>query len=1187
MVDVRKLEVRDEVRSLRYEPAVDLGEVARGEAPPFIQDPAAFFERTYLTGKMKELIIKVIMNLIGLERAVVDGREYRVSGSFIVLPSDLGGGKTHSLILLYHVLTTLSRAKSREEAVSQLSRLDKGLARFISEYWDEIRGAHPRVVVADCKYSDMAPGPIKLLSIGGARIRTLWGYIAYQLGRYEEIRGFDESGNAPYVDDLVKVLSGSGAVVLIDEIGRYYDQSGLEPTTISAFLMNLTEAMLGSKTPGAVVVISMPYESKGKGLSSTAEMSYIHRPDLVAAINKVLSREKVEIIKPVEKGDLAEILRRRIFAHSRREFQEMIGDFIASELNREYPEQVRRIIDGKKFWKEVESTFPFHPAFIDLLENLAYKLPYLQRTRDAIKIAVQSVLALKSGLYDALEDAVRLIMPYHIPVFVNEVLDETILRNAPDEYKVFLIILKSNVLVPHNLEELEGIGRKEFLEKVASRHLRELREDDAILAVKLAIVIWLHSLIGLGLPANMGDYPSTSDLIYSVSPTEEDVKGVLSIIRNVLPQLIVHGDPDSDRARWFFARIPSIEELIEIRKRNVTDEMAKDQLKNLLETGLQGHRGRSRRVQAGASIFSKSTFVVKKLGELPGEALSFRDPTLVILADSTSRGELEAFMNGRNNVVVLAPHVEGVEEERLAPEDVKGIPELAGMQGRSAWDGLLELLRYYSAVNSIEEDDLKRFLIEQAGGEEEYARDVLNILSSKIQGKREYYYRHVWNMINRAYRRVYYYRNGTLLHFSGLTLEIDKPIPPIVEELLRDRDLIPDEFIGEDLLNIIRTYMGIEPEENPINVGNVWQFLVTTSQAMVPIISYNMLVDAVKDLLRSRDYLADVKGALIWKPVYNSLEEARAKDEGERIVRDVESALRRLGASWDEATLVYWKKRFKEWLEKIRANIPEDKVLEVLDVASGAIRNVDDIKFGLENIVKNGRLFLEERKYKVNLDLELPEEVREGKSYSIPLTLDVEGYEGELTLKISGDEALNVEPREIKGEPPIREHLKLEAVKAGTHNIIIEVYGDGELLDTRLLSIEVKGSVIEATINPGDDTSSLQGAVVVMVEAFNLQGLNSIVRLSRIYPGRITGTVSLTRGDEEIRLTINTEDYRVVEQLRSTIRSLISLLGGAEKEVNKEVNIEYTPREEPTLASVEEKLLSRDGLRLIVRVREG
>ena len=163
---------------------------------------------------MKELIIKVFMNLLGLKSTVVGNRRYEVSSNLILLPSDLGGGKTHTLILLYHIFKLIGEARDLSEVVNKIRVLDEDLAEFISKNWTKIKEVSPKVTVIDCKYSDLAPSPVKPISIAGREIKTLWGYLGYELGRYEFVKEADERETAPYVDMLLNVLNESRAVAV-------------------------------------------------------------------------------------------------------------------------------------------------------------------------------------------------------------------------------------------------------------------------------------------------------------------------------------------------------------------------------------------------------------------------------------------------------------------------------------------------------------------------------------------------------------------------------------------------------------------------------------------------------------------------------------------------------------------------------------------------------------------------------------------------------------------------------------------------------------------------------------------------------------------------------------------------------------------------------------------------------------
>ena len=90
------IEPHPDVAQGRYRQAefvVDLSQVLRGKAEMEYQDPIEFFGRTYITSGMAGL----------LEQSV-----RRVSGKggepVIQLKTSFGGGKTHSMLALYHLL---------------------------------------------------------------------------------------------------------------------------------------------------------------------------------------------------------------------------------------------------------------------------------------------------------------------------------------------------------------------------------------------------------------------------------------------------------------------------------------------------------------------------------------------------------------------------------------------------------------------------------------------------------------------------------------------------------------------------------------------------------------------------------------------------------------------------------------------------------------------------------------------------------------------------------------------------------------------------------------------------------------------------------------------------------------------------------------------------------------------------
>ena len=301
------------------------------------------------------------------------------------------------------------------------------------------------------------------------------------------------------------------------------------------------------------------------------------------------------------------------------------------------------MIRNTDFIMKLRKTYPFHPGYIEILEKLIYELKYLQRTRDALRIAVRSVHEIVNGRFDFLDELPKLIMPYHVPIFSVEFLNDTVLKNAPSEYKAMELALKTNVVRPLASREIEKISPAEFIDKVLANPLKELGKQSKT-GFKLGVIIWLHSLMGHGLPSNLGLYPRTLDLIRFLSPTSEDVRGTLLRMSDLLPQLLVHGEVEEDGSRWFFSNIPSIEELLASMKERVTMHEAEARLARLFEEGMQPkRRGRKPKTQIREKII-EYVKVVRNPGEIPDEVLYSEKPSLIVFVRSLKAEELASVL---------------------------------------------------------------------------------------------------------------------------------------------------------------------------------------------------------------------------------------------------------------------------------------------------------------------------------------------------------------------------------------------------------------------------------------------------------------------------------------------------------------------------------------------------------------
>ncbi|MCY4235602.1 MAG: Swt1 family HEPN domain-containing protein, partial [Cyanobacteria bacterium MAG CAR2_bin_4] len=153
--------------------AADLSKVHKGSAPTEYGDPREFFSRTYLTDGLSALLIGAAQRLSG-----------RGGDPVVELQTNFGGGKTHSMLALYHM--------AGETAVEDLPGLDQLLA---DQGLDVPKQVNRAVLVGTAR------GPLDVKKLpGGQEIRTTWGALAWQLGQqraYDLVADHDARGIAP------------------------------------------------------------------------------------------------------------------------------------------------------------------------------------------------------------------------------------------------------------------------------------------------------------------------------------------------------------------------------------------------------------------------------------------------------------------------------------------------------------------------------------------------------------------------------------------------------------------------------------------------------------------------------------------------------------------------------------------------------------------------------------------------------------------------------------------------------------------------------------------------------------------------------------------------------------------------------------------------------------------------------
>ena len=244
-----------DVASGRYQQAefaADLWQVHLGEGAAEYSDPIEFFRRTHLTESLKRMLTEAIQRLSG------------TGGSPVVqLQTNFGGGKTHSLLALYHLFSGASPS---------------GLAGIDAIMHDAGATALPsvrRVVLVGNRISPGNP----VTKSDGTVVRTLWGELAWQLGgkaAFDRLAKDDERATSPG-DVLRQIFIENGpCLILIDEWVAYarqlHDASDLPAGSFETqftFAQALTET--AKLAENCLVVVSVPASDTARSQHAEAD----------------------------------------------------------------------------------------------------------------------------------------------------------------------------------------------------------------------------------------------------------------------------------------------------------------------------------------------------------------------------------------------------------------------------------------------------------------------------------------------------------------------------------------------------------------------------------------------------------------------------------------------------------------------------------------------------------------------------------------------------------------------------------------------------------------------------------------------------------------------------------------------------------------------------------------------------
>ena len=367
------VKLRDDLRTGKLSMnmfAADLYEVMmqNGKRPVY-EDPTQFFSLTFATHNLRNLVRDVALRLAGKNDKAVRQLELTY-----------GGGKTHTLITMRHLVNDPANLPDLPA---------------VREFTETIGQTPPQARVAALCFDNLhVETGMEVRSPDGhvRRLKNPWSLLAYQIAGDDGLKLLHADGKAeelqapPATADMAKLLSiphqsGMGTLVVLDEVLLYAKMKcHMEPgwlDVLIGFFQYLTQA--ATKVDRCCVVASL-LSSEPKDQADPLGRK------IVSALYDIFQRQREEVVQPVEKDDVAEVLRRRLFDPKSVENRGTWAQHVIAALKGIAALDDQTAKQGAAAEERYLKSYPFHPELTEVFyTKWASGIERFQKTRGVLR----------------------------------------------------------------------------------------------------------------------------------------------------------------------------------------------------------------------------------------------------------------------------------------------------------------------------------------------------------------------------------------------------------------------------------------------------------------------------------------------------------------------------------------------------------------------------------------------------------------------------------------------------------------------------------------------------------------------------------------------------------------------------------------------------------------------------------
>ena len=338
--------------------AADFGDLiaGAGKAPKVYGDPATFFHNTHPAKQLCKVIGAVFGRLANTKEP----------GATIRLSTGFGGGKTHTLMALWHLAGNIEDPSLGIELLPAAGRPKK-----------------VSVVAVDAGKA----GVPEFSAHGSLRLHSLWGELFFELGGKEAVKTLgkaDDPESSPREDQIASVFPSGPVLILLDELVIYMAKlSDRGQGNLLGFLGNL--AAVAGKRKQTVLVVTDPADQR----VYARESSRIGDSLVTAAVklDEVFGRKMTDF-DPI--GDeSARVIVRRLFEKidpASAQAASATYHSLYERVQRDTPHLIPASASSADYAKRIVECYPFHPRLLDTAQGRLGALQEFNKSRGTLRL---------------------------------------------------------------------------------------------------------------------------------------------------------------------------------------------------------------------------------------------------------------------------------------------------------------------------------------------------------------------------------------------------------------------------------------------------------------------------------------------------------------------------------------------------------------------------------------------------------------------------------------------------------------------------------------------------------------------------------------------------------------------------------------------------------------------------------